>query len=190
MKSHVAFIRKDSNYWTAFLLIGITFIISGCYSVLYPFAKYASVARMVGMLSLLTGLIKVIFSVRNKHAITHWRRQAAIGALNIAIGVFLLSRQGFSILVLPSLLSFWVLSGSVALIEEATDIKVFHTTDADWMLVGGILTIVAFFVTAYIPVLGSITAILAAAIFLITVGLFYIFLSFRLRVIRKEFHNS
>jgi uncharacterized membrane protein HdeD (DUF308 family) len=190
MKSHMESIRKDGKYWTAFLLIGIAFIITGSYSVFYPFAKHVSVARIMGLLALLIGVIRAGSSVKNRQAIAHWHRQVSIGIFNAAIGIFLLSYQGISMLILPFLLSFWVLSGSIALIEEATDINIFHTTDADWMLVGSILTVVAFLVAAYLPILGSITAVLAASIFLIIIGLFYIFLSLRLRVIRKEFLDS
>jgi len=186
----LALIRKDSKYWTIFLLIGIAFIITGSYSLVYPFARHTSIALIMGLLSLLIGIIKVIVSVKNKLAIMHWQRQIALGVFNILIGVFLLSYQGISVLILPFLLSFWVVSSCVALIEKVTDINVFHSTDADWMLVGGILTVVAFLVAAYLPILGSVTAVLAAAIFLVIVGIFYIFLSLRLRILRKEFQDS
>ena len=76
------------------------------------------------------------------------------------------------------------------MIEEITDINIFRTKDINWMLAGGVLTVVAIFVAAYLPILGSLTAVLAAAIFLIVVGLFYILLALRLRIIKKEFEDT
>jgi len=183
-------IRKDSKYWAIFLFIGVIFIITGSYSVFYPFAKHTGIARIMGLLTLLIGIMKVGFSMKDKQAIVHWQRQIALGIFNVLIGVFLLIYQGVSMLILPFLLSFWIVSSCIALIENISDINVFHSTDADWMLVGGILTVVAFLVAAYLPILGSLIAVLAAAIFLVIVGIFYIFLSLRLRIIRKEFQDS
>jgi hypothetical protein len=52
------------------------------------------------------------------------------------------------------------------------------------------LTVVDFFVAAYLPLLASVTVVLSAAIFLIIVGVFYVFFLLRLRVIRNELLDS
>jgi len=190
MKQHLALVRKDSKYWVVFLLIGFLFMITGGYSLLYPFAKNISIARIMGLLALLIGTVKIVLSIRKKAGIACWKRHVAIGISNVLIGIFMVSYQGFSMLVLPFLLSFWILSGGIAMIEETTDINFFRTSDTDWMLAGGILTVVCFFIAAYIPFLGAITAILAAAVFLFVTGLFYVFLALRLRIIKKEFRDT
>jgi len=91
-----------------FLAIGIFFIVVGCYSLWFPFAKGASVARIIGVLDFLPGIIKAQFSVHYKYSITHLQRNAAIGIVDSLIGIFLLSYHGIAMHILPFLFSFWI----------------------------------------------------------------------------------
>src|SRR5690242_2219679 len=104
MQHHITLIKKDSKSWVAFLLAGIIFITMGWYSLFHPFAKDVSVSRVFGVLALLTGIIKVVFSNIHKQAIPYWKRHFAIGIFDILIGIFLLSFHGIFTLILPFIL--------------------------------------------------------------------------------------
>ena len=190
MKHHVTLIKKDSKSWFVFLLIGTVFIVAGCYTLLCPFTKYASVARVFGILALLTGIIKIVFSFKHRQVLSYWQRHIAIGISDTLIGIFLITFQGFSTLILPFILSFWILSGGIAVSEEAADIKIFHTSDTDWMIIGGAATLSSLFIIAYLPLLGSLAVMLSTVTFLIIIGVFYLILALKLKLIRKELHHE
>jgi uncharacterized membrane protein HdeD (DUF308 family) len=190
MQPHITLIKKDSKRWLALLLTGIIFIGVGCYSLLHPFAKNVSISRVFGAIALLTGIIKAVFTYTHKQVISYWKRHILVGFFDVLIGIFLLTFNGIFSLILPFILSFWILSGGISVMEETTDVNLFHTSDIDWLIVGGVLTIVSFFIVAYIPLLGSLAAVFFTTIFIIVVGLFYVALSWRLRSIRKGIQNK
>lgn len=186
MQSHITLIKKDSKSWIAFLILGVIFIVMGYYCLLHPFAKNISITRLFGALALLTGIIKALFSNKHKPDIPYWKRHMLIGIADILIGIFLLSIHGIFKWIFPFIFSFCILSGGISVAEEATDVKLLHTSDTDWMFLGGVLTLVSFVAVAYLPLLGSLATVLFTTIALFIIGLIYIFLSWRLKFVRKR----
>jgi uncharacterized membrane protein HdeD (DUF308 family) len=190
MEPHITLVKKDSKSWIAFLILGTIFISIGCYSLFHPFTKKISLSHVFGMLALLTGVVKVIFSNKNTQESPYRKMNTVIGIFDILIGVFLLFFQGIFSFIFSLILSYWILSGGIMIFDETTDLKLFHTSPTDWMIVGGMLTVVSFVAIGYLPFLGSLTAMFSTIISLFIIGLFHILLSWRLKSISKKLRNK
>jgi len=188
MKHHITLIKNNSKHWPLFLIAGVVFTLTGIYCLFYPFAKPIGVAHIFGILALLTGIAKIVFSVKNKNDVPGWIWHLGIGVSDLLMGIVLLTYTGFSMIILPFLLSFWILAGTVTLIEEVSDIKNFHTPENEWIVAGGIFTLLSSFIVAFLPIIGVITTIFWSAASFIATGLFYIILSLRLKSIEDTFH--
>lgn len=188
MKPHITTIKDDCKHWKIFIAIGILFILIGFYTILFPFEHRIGSENIFGALGVLTGAGKIYFIFRHKAQIAIRKWTMSVAFSEIIAGIFLLTYNGFTMVMLPFLLSFWILAGAITLIEEASGIQQFHASQYEWLLGAIGLTIISTFILAFLPLLGIVTTLFWAASCMIIMGVYYVLLSFRLKAITKIHH--
>lgn len=190
MKSHITSIKYDYKHWKLFMLIGAFFILIGIYIIFFPFEHNVGAENVFGALGIFTGLGKVYLIFRHKIYVSARKWTLLVAVSEIIAGIFLLTFNGFTMIMLPFLLSFWILAGAITLIEEVSGIQQFHASQSEWLLGAIALTIISAFILAFLPLLGIVTTLIWAASCMIIMGIYYIILSLRLKGIASIYHQK
>ena len=185
MKPHITTIKNDCKHWKLFITIGVFFILMGIYTIFFPFEHNIGSGNIFGALGVLTGVGKIYLVVKHRTSILERKWTVLVAMSEIVAGTFLLIYSGFTMIMLPFLLSFWILAGAITLIEEVSGLQQFHTSQYEWLLGAIGVTILFTFILAFLPLLGIVTTLIWAATCMIVMGVYYIFLSFRLKAISR-----
>ncbi len=184
-QSFLKTIRESVNYWWLILLSGVLLIIVGIWVIASPIASYLSLSLLFAWGILLTGIFEIIFAVSNRKGMDSWGWTLASGILDLVIGFYLLSYPAITITVLPFILGFWLLYRGGAAIGSAFDMKSYGDRNWGWFLFLGIAIIFFGLMVLVNPVFGAANIIIWTASAFIFAGIFRIYLSLKLRRLKK-----
>ena len=162
--------RKDDIFWT-----GIAFAIVGVLALLFPFLTSMAVAFMIGWVLIFAGAVTIYgaFSVQGTGP---FFGQLLLGLLTLALGVYLMTHPGVSIVALTIMLAV------IFMVDGATQLVLaFDVRPRDgwvWVLISGLVSIgVGLLIAAELPDSSRVAiGILVGLKFLIT-GIAYIVFS-------------
>jgi uncharacterized membrane protein HdeD (DUF308 family) len=117
-----------------------------------------------------------------------WGWTLASGILDLVIGLYLCSFPVVTMAVLPFVLGFWLLFRGFAAIGLAFEIKAYGSSDWGWLLFLAILIIFFGFMVLARPAFGVANIIVWTALAFIMAGIFRIYISLKLRGLKKTLH--
>jgi uncharacterized membrane protein HdeD (DUF308 family) len=158
--------------WGWFVAYGVLSVLAGIIALIYPGATLVVIAIIFAVQLLLTSIFQFVFAFAVP-AESGWLRAlfAVLAIVSLAISVYLLGHVGLTLLLLAVLLgAYWIAQG---VIELLLGIEHPQMTGRPWIIVFGILSILAGGVVVIFPAtsLVFLTYVLGFWLILLGVGL-------------------
>ena len=186
MENLIESIRGTINNWWVYLLSGILLIITGIIVLWYPGESYLGLSIVFGVLLFVIGIMRTATAAASRAVAKDWGWNLAFGIIEIILGLILMIHPGITAITLPFIFGFWLLLAGVYLIAFSFQLKDHHMKGWGWFLAGAIITIIFSLLVIFNPGAGAFSIIFFIAFGLISSGIFYLVLAFRLRSIKKD----
>ncbi len=181
-------IRKAKNaikHWYLSLILGILFICVGIWVLRTPLESYLTLSILFSVTIFISGISEIIFSITNRKEMDNWGWVLAGGIIDLLLGIWLISSPLLSITILPFVVGFMLMFRSMVAMGFAFDVKGFADSSWGWLLAVGILGLLFSFILLWNPLFAGLTIVIWTGCAIITLGIFRIILSFKLRQLYK-----
>ncbi len=178
---------KDAiKHWYFPLVLGIIFIVVGIWAIATPAATYLSLAILFSITFFVTGILEIIFSIIYKKQLDGWGLSLAAGILDFIIGLILILNPQISMITLPLFVGFVVLYRSILDISWSIELKKYRVSNWGWLLFTGIMGAIFSFILLLNPLFAGLTVAVFTGIALITIGIFHIHFSIKLKKLKNS----
>ena len=113
--------KKCTKFWLA--VAGILLVALGIVCICRPAATLFSTAWLIGILTLLTGIAKLVFTFRTQAFMPNSGTRMLSGLLLVILGIIFLGHKLFLTLSLPVIFAMWVIIEGVTIAVESFDYK-------------------------------------------------------------------
>ncbi len=182
-------VQSSIKHWYLPLIIGVVFIAVGIYSLMSPVASFLTLSLFFSLSFLFSGVGEIIFSITNKDEIDNWGWSLTLGIMTALIGILLIRNPELSVVTLTLYIGFVVLFKSIGAVSYSMDLKKYGIKDWSTLMAIGVLGIIFSFILLWDPLFAGMTAVIWIGIALISLGLFNVFLSLKLKKL-KDFPNK
>ena len=176
---------------------GILLIVLGVVCICNPVETLFSMAWLIGILTLLSGVSKLVFGLRTQNFLPNSGTRILTGVLDVMFGVFFLANSLFVAASLPLVFAFWLVVEGVILVIQSFDYKKAEYQGWWGMLLMGIVVVVlGFFAMKNLDMAGKTLSILFGCA-VILLGVAYIVAFFginkfqkRVKQTKEAIHNA
>jgi uncharacterized membrane protein HdeD (DUF308 family) len=179
------FTKGPLKHWYLPLIIGIIFIGTGIYTFFSPVSSYLALTLLFSISFLVSGIMDTIFAITNRDRIDNWGWAIALGILTLLVGILLIAKPDISIIALPLFVGFMVMFRSFGAISSAIDLKRYGVLEWGNLMVIGVLGVIFSFLLIWNPFFSSITIVVWTGLALLAIGIFGVYVAFKLRKLRK-----
>ena len=173
-------IRSVVRYWWIFIVLGSLLILFGFLIFNHPVATFAELSIFFALAFIVNGLLEIAFALGNYRAVHGWGWHLAGGIFDLVIGGILITNPLLAAVSLPLFAGFWLMFRSIAIIGRCFDLPLVWP-EKMWMGVLGTTGLIFSLMIFYNPALGIFSVVVWAALALISIGLFYIFMGLHLK---------
>jgi len=179
-------IRKDLSYWWMPLLFGVLFIVLGIWILAAPEEGMKNLMKAIGIIAIMSGTAQVIFTFLRYRSIPGWGFQLLGGAVDLAVGVILVTNPAFLLKVVSILVAVWLFINGVTHVLGAGRDRESGDRLWSWEMIFGVILILLALMFIWHPLVLGITITIWIAMAFIVLGLFRVILTFRLRRMGKR----
>lgn len=170
--------------WWAIALRGVAAIIFGILALLMPVITIAALILLFGVYAVVEGILNVIAAVRGHSGAPRWFLLLE-GVVSVAAGIIAFAWPGLTAIVLLYVIAAWAIVTGV--LEIAAAIRLHNRIRGEgWLVLGGILSVVAGALMMWAPGAGALALVLWIAAYVLVFGVLLVGLAFRLRSGRIE----
>ena len=170
--------------WWAIALRGVAAIIFGILGLLMPAITMAALILLFGAYAVVDGIFNVIAAVRGHSGAPRWFLLLE-GVVSVAAGIIAFAWPGLTAIVLLYVIAAWAIITGV--LEIAAAIRLHNRIRGEgWLVLGGILSVVAGALMMWAPGAGALALVLWIAAYVLVFGVLLVGLAFRLRSGRIE----
>ncbi|MFV0376040.1 MAG: HdeD family acid-resistance protein [Mangrovibacterium sp.] len=180
-RNFIKTIESSIKHWYVPLIVGALFVIIGIYTLVSPLESYVALAIVFSISFLVSGLSEIIFSISNRHEIDNWGWNLTFGIFTFLIGLLLVANPEISITTLPFYVGFLVLFRSIMGISFAIELKNYGILDWGNLMAISVLGVLFSFLLLWNPLFAGMTIVFWTGLALITIGIFSVLLSFKLK---------
>lgn len=173
--------KNAIKHWYLSLLLGVFFIFAGFWVLQTPVESYLALTVLFSLTFFFNGAGEIFYYVANRKAIEHWGWGLAGGIIDLLFGIWLISSPLVSIAVLPFVVAFMLLYRSATAMAVSFDLKSMGIGDWWWSLILGAFGLIFSFLMLFNPALGGMTIVIWTALALISIGIFRILVSLKLK---------
>lgn len=174
-------IKHAIKHWYLFLIAGLA-LIAGAIWVLSDLEySWVWAAYIFSLSFVVSGAIETIFAIVNRNTIDNWGWKLVQGLITLGVGIALMKDPGISKVTLPLYVGFVILFRSMNAIGISLDLKRYGLSDWRNLMGLGIIGILIGFILIVNPEIGGLSIAVWAGIGLIIMGVFNIYLSFKLK---------
>jgi uncharacterized membrane protein HdeD (DUF308 family) len=148
----------------------------------FPVASFATLGIFFAIAIAINGIIEIGFALTNYRSVHGWGWHLAGGVLDLAISGMLFFNPVLMASSLSFFVGFWLMFRSIAIIGRCFDLPAVWP-EKSWMAALGFAGLGLSFMILYNPALGVVSLVILAALSLISIGLFYIFLGLHMKSI-------
>ncbi|WP_424243963.1 uncharacterized membrane protein HdeD (DUF308 family) [Elusimicrobium posterum] len=163
-------VNKGSKMF--FIISGIIYCLAGLLVMFYPLATMITIAVILGVTILLSGIGYTASYFADRSIINHSGWVLAAGLLDIVVGIILLLNIKGTIIAIPFLLGLWALFASISRISASFSLQALGIKKWWWMLLGGIIGAIFAFLIIFYPVFGAVVISIYIGIFMLFMGAF------------------
>lgn len=167
------------RHWGWLLFFGIVNVVVGIMVVAWPGPTIVVLAVLFGIELIVAGIFRFVAAFGHDESGGTRVLFALLGVLSFIIGLYAIRHVLVTIAALALLLGiFWIIHGFIELFAAISDRG---TPSRGWMMFTGGLSILAGLVVLVYPKISLVTLAVVMGVWLIVLGLIWIFLAFRLR---------
>lgn len=159
-------LSTKSSIWLT--VTGVIFIIAGIAVLAYPGLTLESLAVLLGISILITGIAQLAAFIGNTQEERGWVLFAGIA--DVIIGLFLLLNITPTALALPFIIGFWAMFTSLSKVAAAFSLKKRGFKNWGILLAAGIIGFVIACLIIYYPVFGALFITAYVSVFLLFAG--------------------
>ncbi|WP_276391968.1 HdeD family acid-resistance protein [Eudoraea chungangensis] len=186
MKTHFFKTLKHAiKHWYLFLIAGLAFIAAALWVLSDLEYSYVWCAFIFSLSFVVSGAIEVVFSIVNRNTVDNWGWKLVLGLITLAVGIALLNDPEISMVTLPLYVGFVILFRSMNAIGISLDLKKYGVKDWGTLLGIGIIGVLIGFVLLMNPIIAGLSVVIWASVGLLTMGVYNIYLSFKLRKLHQ-----
>jgi uncharacterized membrane protein HdeD (DUF308 family) len=135
---------------------------------------------------LITGILEIIHALSNRKRSHAWGWSLAEGIFDLLIGLLLISNPKISMTILVYYIGFGILLRSLLTIAWSLLLKSEQVKDWSNLLIIGILGALFAFTAMWKPLFAGLTIVIYTGVAFLLVGIYYIYLSLKLKKIRRQ----
>lgn len=181
-----SYAKNAIKHWYLSLILGILFLIAGIWIFLTPRESYVLLAVIFSVIFFVTGVFEIFFYSANHNSIHNWGWGLAFGIVDLIIGLWLIINPILSIEVMPFFIGIMLMFISAGAMAISFDLKKAGIKEWGWLMATSILGIVFSFFMIWDPFFGGMAIVIWTALAFLTIGIFRIMLSFKL----KQMNNA
>ena len=178
--------RKSTLSWWIYLLKGVLLIVLGIWMLRMPRESFQAMLLVIGIIIIAGGVIETILSLYYRKLLKEWGWNFSAGMLDILIGILLIARPDAILLLITLVISFWLVLRGVLSIWEAMELRKAGSENWRWVLFLGVLVLILAILLIWHPMIIGLTIVFWIAISFISLGVYRIFLAFRLRGLSRS----
>src|SRR5262245_21223688 len=168
-----------AHNWWAIALRGVAGIIFGILALLMPAITLAALILLFGVYAVVEGIFNVIAALRGHAGAPRWLRLLE-GIVSIAAGIIAFVWPGLTAIVLLYVIAAWAIITGV--LEIAAAARLHNRIRGEWwLLLGGVLSVVAGLLMMWRPGSGALALVLLIGAYVLLFGIMQVVLAFRLR---------
>lgn len=179
-------IKKTINQWYLLILIGLLFIVLGSYIFIQPLVSFLTLASLVSITIMITGLLECVYAFMNRSNIDNWGWSLCQGLLNIIIGCFLYKRPDITADIFNFFIGFFILFRGIMGISYAIDLSNYKFSGWIWSLLLSILTLIMGIVLLINPVLTNTLLMYYIGVSFVFFGLFNCLIGITLKRLKNR----
>ncbi len=179
-------LKNSAKQWYLLLILGLIFIAMGVWVFLTPVSSLLALSIFFAITFLISGVFEISYAISNRKTIGHWGWNLAGGIMDLIIGLILISHPGISTVFLIFYVGFALLFRSIMTIGWSVQLNKVGTKDWGWVLTWGILGLIFSFFLLWNPAITGFAIVIYLGVALIMIGIAQIFISLRLRRLKKE----
>ena len=143
------------------VVTGILLIVLGVVCICNPAETLFSMAWLIGILTLLSGISKLVFGLRTQNFLPNSGTRILTGVIDVMFGIFFLANSLFVAASLPLIFAIWLIVEGVILVVQSFDYKKAEYQGWWGMLLMGIVVVVlGFFAMKNLDMAGKTLSIL------------------------------
>jgi uncharacterized membrane protein HdeD (DUF308 family) len=168
------------------VVTGILLIVLGIVCICNPVETLFSMAWLIGFLTLLAGVSKLVFGLRTQNFLPNSGTRILTGVFDVILGIFLLFNNIFVAISLPLIFAIWLIIEGIILVVQSFDYKKADYQGWWWILLMGIAVVVlGFFAMKNLEVTGmTISIMFGCAVMLL--GFAYLIAFFGINKFQKK----
>ncbi len=174
------------NWWVS-LVLGILFVLVALFLMFFPVEGYGALVVLFCVCMFASGVLEIAFSVSNRSTLPAWGWYLACGIIDVLLGLFLIGYPGITSMLIPYILSFWIMFRGFTAIGFSFDMNRLGVWGWGWYTVFGILAILCSFAIIWNPGIGAFASVYILAFAFLFIGFFRIMMAIDLRVLRKKY---
>lgn len=178
-------INRKPRYWWVPLLIGIAFILIGYWILRSPEESFEKITKFIGVIILVSGLIQLYFSIKDRRGIPGWGFLLAGDLFNIAVGLALLVNPSLLLKLITLFVGVWLIANSISVFIKAAEARKAQSRLYSWEFALGVFLMILAVIILWHPMLLGISIAVWTGLAFIIMGIFRIMLTFRLRKLGK-----
>jgi uncharacterized membrane protein HdeD (DUF308 family) len=178
---------RVGRHWGWVLAFGIITVLAGIVVLAWPGPTLVVIAIFFGIELVVLGIFRFVAAFG--HDLTAGTRilYALLGVLSLIVGLYALRHVLITLLALALLLGiFWVVNGTVELFAALSHREMSHR---GWMMVLGVLSILAGIVLLVYPALSLVVLSVIVSVWLLVFGLMEISVAWRIRSARHQLQH-
>ncbi len=169
------------KYWYLPLILGLIFIAAGVWVIFTPVESYLALSILFAITFLISGIIGISYAVSNRNILSGWGWSLAAGIAELLIGILLIARLEFTVVILALFVGFAVLFRSVMAVIWSFEFKKLEVPGWGSLLALGILGVLLALILLWNPILAGLTVVAYTSAAFVVTGGFQVYLSFQLR---------
>ena len=174
-------LKSAIQYWWVSLLLGVLFILLGLWVLKTPLQSYLALSMLFSISFFVSGIAEIFYAVSNKDHLDGWGWILTGGIVDLLIGILLIPNPALSMLILPYFIGFGVMFRSIMAVGQSFELKTYGGGEWVWLLLLGILGLLFSFILLWNPLFAGMTIVMWTALAFITIGIFRILVSFKLK---------
>jgi uncharacterized membrane protein HdeD (DUF308 family) len=179
-------IDRKPQYWWVPLLFGIAFILIGYWILRSPEESFEKITKFIGAIILLSGLIQLFFTIKDRRGVPGWGFLLAGDLFNIAVGIALLVNPSLLLKLITLFVGVWLIANSISVFIKAAEARKAQSDLWGLEFAFGVFLMILAVIILWHPMLLGISIAVWTGVAFIIMGIFRIMLTFRLRKLVKQ----
>lgn len=176
-------VKKEAilQLWWIMVLFGLVLFAIGGYTLFYLSEEHFIESALFSIVMLISGLLEVLFAVRNKRVVDNWEWYFVNGVIDFLIGVLTVWMPEMNHTNFSFLMSFWLLFRGLSFFSIVFTTKIKGSPDWIWLLLIAVFAILNAVCLIVLPIAYGVSVDTMNSLTIVMFGLTRLTIGIRIR---------